>query len=285
MSKARDRELSQDVERELAALADGSFPKERRDAALARLHGSPQLREELEAQRHALQLLAAAEVTAPAALHERIGTMAAAATQTPSSSGLAGAWRRRMRSRLRLPRLGVAFVAATGLAGVVGIALTLSGTGREISRPGSRPLSAAAATTLALGPATLPPPGERAGNREELAAAVGGVSFPYWEERFGWRSSGARTDTLGGRVVTTVFYSNAAGQRIGYAIVGGPAPAAGGGSVVRRWGVSYRLGSRDGANTIVWHRDGHLCVMAARGVSPRTLLSLASWGSDGRRTA
>jgi hypothetical protein len=139
------------------------------------------------------------------------------------------------------------------------------------------------AAALALGRATLPAPRESASNRSELTASVGGVAFPYWKERFGWRGSGARSDTLGGRAVTTVFYSNPSGQRIGYAIVAGAAPASGGGAggaLIRRWGVSYRLSSQDGANVIVWRRGGHLCVMAGRGVSPRTLLNLASWGSE-----
>jgi hypothetical protein len=85
-----------------------------------------------------------------------------------------------------------------------------------------------------------------------------------------------------------VFYSNASGQRIGYAIVAGPAPAtasANEGTILRRWGVAYRLSSHDGADVIVWRRGGHLCVMAGRGVSPRTLLALASWGSERARAA
>jgi hypothetical protein len=50
--------------------------------------------------------------------------------------------------------------------------------------------------------------------------------------------------------------------------------------VVRRWGVSYRVLSHDGATVVAWQRDGHLCVMAGRGVSARTLVSLAGWGSE-----
>lgn len=287
MSGAQDRELSQEAERELAALADGSLPDERRQRALARIQGSPRLQEELAAQQWAVQLLATADVTAPASLHERIGAMAAAATQAPETepSAAANAWRRRMRSSHRRPRLGIAFVGATVLAGAVGIALALSGAGHHTGQQSTPALSAAATVKLALRAATLPAPSESTSNREQLAAAVGGVSFPYWKERFGWRGSGARTDTLGGRTVTTVFYSNAAGQRIGYSIVAGPAPATGSGEVVRRWGVSYRLSSRDGANAIAWRRDGRLCVMAGRGVSPRTLLHLASSGSKGSRAA
>ena len=170
-------------------------------------------------------------------------------------------------------RLAVAGAAALAAVGAV-LAVALPG------GEGGSALTPNAAAALALSPATLPAPRESASNRSELTASVGGVAFPYWKERFGWRGSGARGDRLGGRAVTTVFYSNPSGQRVGYAIVAGPAPASGGGTVVERWGVSYRLSARDGANVIVWRRGGHLCVMAGRGVSPRTLLALASWGSE-----
>lgn len=282
MSEERDIELSPEVERELAALADGTLAGEGRRQALARAEGSPRLRAELAAQRQAVQLLAAADPPAPQALHERIGAMAATPAAAPAPSPTASAWRRRMRSRHATPRLGIAFAAATLLAGMVGIVLALSGTGHRVSQQGAPALTASAAAALTLEPATLPAPGESTRNREQLAVAVGGVAFPYWRERFGWRDSGARTDTLDGRTVTTVFYSNADGKRIGYAIVAGRAPAPGSGSVVRRWGTPYRLSSRDGANVIVWHREGRLCVMSGRGVSARTLLDLASWGERPR---
>ena len=66
--------------------------------------------------------------------------------------------------------------------------------------------------------------------------AVGGVTFPSWERAFGWRATGARTDTVGGREVTTVFYANSRGQRIGYAIAAGPRP----GGQRRRGGMARR---------------------------------------------
>lgn len=208
----------------------------------------------------------AATVKAPESLHRRVQAMVADAQRSTPA-------RRRMGWAMPARRLAVAGATALAAAGAV-LAVTLPGGG------GSGALTPNAAAALALSPATLPAPSESPSNRRELTASVGGVAFPYWEERFGWRGSGARSDTLGGRAVTTVFYSNPSGQRIGYAIVAGPAPASGGGTVVERWGVSYRLSSQDGANAIVWRRGGHLCVMAGRGVSPRTLLSLASWGSE-----
>jgi hypothetical protein len=222
----------------------------------------------------------AATVKAPQSLHERIATMAAAeatgAAVDAHRSTLAASLRRRFTPARRRPsRLGLAFAGVTALALVAAIAIAAIHPGA-----GSTSLDVRSAAALALGPATLPAPSESASNRSELTASVGGVAFPYWKERFGWRGSGARSDTLGGRTITTIFYSNAGGQRVGYAIVAGPAPPSGGGTIVRRWGVSYRLSSQGDANVIVWRRGGHLCVMAGRGVSARTLLSLASWGSE-----
>jgi hypothetical protein len=49
--------------------------------------------------------------------------------------------------------------------------------------------------------------------------------------------------------------------------------------------VSYRVLAHDGATVVTWRRDGHLCVVAGRGVSARTLIGLASWDSAKPRTA
>jgi hypothetical protein len=210
----------------------------------------------------------AATVKAPESLHLRVQDMVDEAQSRAPARRRIG-WTM-LTGRFSIAAAGAALTAAVAIA----LAVTLPGGGN------SSALTPRAAATLALAPATSPAPSESASNRSELTASVGGVAFPYWKERFGWRDSGARSDTLGGRAVTTVFYSNAGGRRVGYAIVAGPAPPSGGGTIVRRWGVSYRLSSQDHANVIVWRRGGHLCVMAGRGVSARTLLSLASWGSE-----
>jgi hypothetical protein len=105
------------------------------------------------------------------------------------------------------------------------------------------------------------------------------VAFPYWEHSFGWRSVGARSDQIGTRAVTTVFYLDAQGRRIGYSIVSGtPPPSASGGKVYKSDGTSYRLVTLNGAKAVVWLRDGRLCVVSGRGVPGATLLRLASWG-------
>jgi hypothetical protein len=143
--------------------------------------------------------------------------------------------------------------------------------------------SQAAASTLRA--ATLPAPPESPADHAQLAVAVDGVPFPCWEDRFGWRSTGSRTDRVDGRSITTVFYGDSSGRRIGYAILAGtPAPRVGGGVIAWRGGVSYRLLNENGAAVVTWLRDGHLCVVSGRGVSSATLLGLASW-SDHDATA
>jgi hypothetical protein len=112
--------------------------------------------------------------------------------------------------------------------------------------------------------------------------AVNGVAFPYWEDRFGWRAVGTRTDRIGGRTVTTVFYGNHRGQTIGYAIASGAnPPRISEGMAVRRGGVRYWVTSVNDVPVVTWLRDGHLCVVSGRGVSGATLLRLASWTDHG----
>jgi hypothetical protein len=147
-----------------------------------------------------------------------------------------------------------------------------------LSGGGSPTLSMGQAAAPTLRAATLPAPPESSAHREQLAAAVDGVKFPYWEDRFGWRSTGARTDRVDGHAVTTVFYADSSGRRIGYAILAGtPAPRSGGGTIAWRDGMPYRLLTEHGAAAVTWVRDGHLCVVSGRGVSSATLLRLASW--------
>lgn len=273
-------ELPGDIEIELAALADGSLTGKRREDALGRVRDSRELQDELGEQRRVVELTAAvnAKVDAPESLHRRVEALL-----TPGEHEIprARSPRSRLRSGSRLsgllgPRTALAAVAALAAIAVVA-AIGLLG-GRDHS--GASSLSAKTAATLALSAATGPAPVENERNRSQLKVAVDGVSFPYWKERFGWRSSGTRTDAVGGHTVTTVFYANSDGRRVGYAIASGHAPRTEGGTVVRRWGVSYRLFAQDGATIVTWRRDGHLCVMAGRGVSARTLVSLASWGSE-----
>jgi hypothetical protein len=277
-------DLSRDMERELAALADGSLAPGRRERALARASGSRELQDALAEQRRAVELMAGVEVEAPASLHKRVESVLEGARREHSSAtrhigflvpriGISVP-----RIGLATPRIGIsAAIVAALAAGAIAIGL-IGGA----AHPASSGLNVQQAAALTLSPATMGAPAESTTNHAQLAASVGGVPFPYWEERFGWRGSGARSDRLAGRFVTTVFYTNARGRRIGYAIVSGRAPATHGGRLVRRWGVSYRLLTHEGVTVVVWQRAGHLCVVSGRNVNARTLLSLASWGSEPR---
>ena len=209
------------------------------------------------------------DVRAPEELHRRIDALVEQSAATPRRS-FAG---RSMGLAPRRWRLGGALAAVAAAA----LLLVLGLTGK-----GASPLTVRQASALTLAAATMAAPGENSQRPTQLDAAVDGVSFPYWGYRFGWRASGARSDRIGGRAVRTVFYSDARGQRIGYAIVAGtPAPELSDGVVSVRGGVSYRFLAQDGSNAVVWLRDGHLCVLAGRGVANAALLALASWGGRG----
>jgi hypothetical protein len=289
--------LPKDIEIELAALADGTLTGAAREQALARVKDSPDLRAALAEQRRVVELTAAVDLRAPQSLHRRVEAMLA--QHAPGAREARGAEhpqrtrRASLRARAKTPSFGFArtwhigFTWRIGFAAVAAVALlaaavAITATG---GHSGSRGLSVQQTAALTLSPATGPAPAENEQHRSQLTVAVGGVAFPYWEERFGWRSSGTRKDELDGRTVTTVFYTDGQGRRVGYAIASGQAPQTSGGTVVRHWGVSYRLLSQDGATVVTWQRGGHLCVVAGRGMSASTLLGLASWGSERPRAA
>jgi hypothetical protein len=206
-----------------------------------------------------VELVRSIDTPAPDSLHREVQALVSARRSRPFRAGP--------------PAFARGLLAATALAAVTAavLAIALSGGG------GNAPISLREASAPTLRAATASAPSESVGNRGQLAAAVDGVSFPYWEERFGWRSTGARSDRVAGHAMTTVFYADARGRRIGYAIVAGTPPRIGGGVVAWRGKVPYRLSFENGAPVVTWLRDGHLCVVSGRGVSGATLLRLASW--------
>lgn len=213
------------------------------------------------------------DIRAPDSLHQRVEALVA--DRSPRANRSPRGARRRggdsaPRSFGRAPRLAAARAIAAAIAAVA-IAVGLSGGG------GSTP-TLGQASALTLRQATAPAPQESAHNHAELAASVDGVSFPYWGGHLGWRTTGARTDHIAGRTITTIFYANRRGQRVGYAIVSGAAPKrAHGDAVARRDGNRYWMSSQNGVKVVTWLRGGHLCVVSGRGVSSATLLRLASW--------
>jgi hypothetical protein len=222
-----------------------------------------------------VDLIRSIDVRAPESLHREVESLIAA------RSPRAGRGARGARERSAAPSFGVARsrlgprLAAGGAIAAAVIALALAA---GLSGGGSQTLSVHDASALAQRPATAPAPAESRGDRRELAANVEGVSFPYWGDRFRWRTTGSRSDHIDGRTVTTIFYANGRGRRIGYSIVAGSAPSQpSGGVVTRRDGTPYRLLTQNGAPVISWVRGGHLCVVSGHGVDGATLLRLASW--------
>jgi hypothetical protein len=216
-----------------------------------------------------VELVRSADVRAPDSLHRSVQALVAARSPGARSAArgqFSGAFRPSL-----LPRAAI----ATALAAVLAVALVLG-----LSGGGAPGLSVRQASALTLRAATVPAPHESPSNRAQLAASVDGVSFPYWQDHFGWRSTGARSDRISGRSVTTVFYADSAGRRVGYAIVAGVQAHPPSGAVMRLHGTAYRVLVENGAGVVTWLRAGHLCVVSGRGVDSATLLQLASWGDS-----
>jgi anti-sigma factor RsiW len=257
--------------RDLAALADGSLPEERRAEVEARVAASPVLSDELARQRRALHAIrvAGSEVRAPASLRARLEELQGArksgrpASRKPRSAGRP--W----------SRIG-AIAAAGAAAAAVAVGLIVLGGGEP---------TVDEAAQLASQPPTASAPATQSGQPTLLAASFEGLAYPNWEQEFGWRAVGERSDELDGRATHTVVYENREGRRIAYTIVSGDAldpPAEGEESVVD--GVELAAFEADGAEAVTWLRDGHSCVLAGKGVERSTLLELAAWKGEGAVT-
>jgi hypothetical protein len=221
-----------------------------------------------------VEFVRAIDVPAPPSLHREVESLIAGRSQLARRGRVSASGSRGARSLGPARRLAAAGALAAVAAAAVAIASSSGG--------GASALNLREASSLTLRPATASAPSESMSNRAQLRASVDGVSFPYWGERFGWRSTGARTDRVGGRAVTTVFYADTSGHRIGYAIVAGtPAPRSAGGVVAWREKTPYRLLTENGTAVVTWLRNGHLCVVSGRGVNRATLLRLASWTDGG----
>jgi hypothetical protein len=216
----------------------------------------PLTEEELARAREGQALIAAAmsDVHAPQSLREAIERE----RERASARARAPFWRRH---RLGLASAGV---AATVLA-IVAIVLQ---TGGERTEPTLASVSAAARLD-----ATEPAPRTIGGTPPQLDTRVGNLVFPDWEAKFGWQAVGRREDTLAGRPVTTVFYRNAEGARLGYAVVSGDVlDADPPGREVTFKGKTYHVASAGARTVVTWNQQGHTCVIAAPSEVPRTRL-------------
>jgi hypothetical protein len=256
----RSRRRKQPDEREpieLAALADGSLAGERRDALKAEVQGSEELAALLAEQERAVFLLhgAAADVEAPAGLRRRVD-----------------AERHRRRTRTVRPLTLAGAAATVAAAALVLLLLLPAGAGGP---------TVAEAATLAQRPATGPAPPARADEPKLLSRDVEGVAFPSWTEKFGWRATGERADTLEGRRTATVFYRKES-REIAYTIVGGNAlDVPDDAQTVRREGTNLRVFRQGGRLVVTWLRLGRTCVLSAAGVDQDVLVKLAAWKGKG----
>src|SRR5690348_8289821 len=115
MKRRRNDEAGANELVELAALADGSIPDERRDELEAQTEASPELAARLREQQRALALLqsAAEQVETPSGLRARIDAQRRPRRSQPRRMALAG------------------IVAAATVAAVVGVAVLASGTSNQ----------------------------------------------------------------------------------------------------------------------------------------------------------
>jgi hypothetical protein len=218
----------------------------------------PAVERELAERGRALIAAAVAETSAPLALRERIERD-----------------RERARPAARRRWFGVAgSIAAVGAAVLAAIVIEVGGT--------QAPGVLATVQLAGKGPA-LPAPKHDPANPALLQAKSDGLPFPNWYDKFQWRASGARTDTIGDRDAKTVYYDSPLGARLAYTILGGKAIAPPDGArTIRRHGTEFHVMNRGGRRIVVWERAGHTCVMSAPVSVPQSrLIDLAGWDAGG----
>jgi hypothetical protein len=166
--------------------------------------------------------------------------------------------------------LAGAFVAVAAALTVALVAILPAGAGGPS-------LSEAAVFTLQR-PMAPPPVHQFDG---ALNLTVDGVPYPYWEDSLGWNATGKRVDKVGGRVATTVFYSNGSKQ-VGYTILSGkPLKVPSGADMTVRNGVRIKSLGLGGNTVVTWQRNGHSCILSGRGVTRDELVKLAGWRDQG----
>jgi hypothetical protein len=258
MSESPERPPTEKELREIAALADGSLPAERRAALEERIAASPRLQALLADQQCAVAAIRAHEEPAPPALR----TAVADAIE-----------RGRRGSRTRRFRLAAGAVVVAAAA-VLAVLFALPG-----SESGAPQIADAA--KLSTFPPQRPAPGAYPRHPGLLDLEVEEVPYPDWHERFGWRAVGSRADKIDGRNAVTLFYARG-GSRIGYTILAGT-PVRTPEDARRTVRSSTVLASFtvNGRTVVTWQRKHHTCVLSGAGVSRAELLKLGAWKSGG----
>jgi hypothetical protein len=140
----------------------------------------------------------------------------------------------------------------------------------------------AQAAVLATRPAVAPAPPQQKRTPVLAGISTAGLPFPYWADRFGFRTVGVRHDRFHGRPATTVFYRSGS-QRVAYTIVGGAPLSVGAYTHRTSWdGTPVWTLSAHGMHVATWLRRGHSCVLSGRNVPASLLVRLASWRGDGK---
>jgi hypothetical protein len=242
------------TERDLARLADGTLEPGRRGLVQRSVAASGELQLLLGEQRRAVNAVRA---------------------HTGERAPLALRLRRRALDPARgRPGSTLFALGLTGALGALVWSLVAVGGGQAA-------LTVASTAAIAVRPAivAVPEPPDDSATLPHVNG--GGLPFPYWEDRFGWKAAGVRTDVLGGRALTTVFYRSD-GRQIAYTIVPGTrlhaAPDA---DTVTRGGVVMHASTDSGRLILTWLRLGHTCVLSGTNVPLGTLLELAAWQSRG----
>jgi anti-sigma factor RsiW len=242
---------------ELCALADGTLPEERRAEVEARLASSPELRQLVDRQLHALRATRMLE-------DEPVPDSLRAAVESERQGRASGG---RARGRRFVPRAALA--GAVVVAAAVAAAIVLTG------GPGAPTVAEAA--EVALQSPTGPAPSEDGPGR--LSLDVDGVAFPDFLHAYGWKAVGVRRDEIDGREATTVVYEKD-GRRIGYVIVSGDGLARpDAAQSTTDDGVLYQTFRVDDRLVVTWRRLGHTCILI--GPAPaEELLALAGWDAS-----
>jgi anti-sigma factor RsiW len=249
--------LSDEQLADLARLADGTLPADRRAEVEAQVAASPELARVLQSQAVTLEALrrTAAQTGAPARLRAEIE-------------------RRRAPRARRRPVVRLRGALAAGVAVVLALVLVLPGVL-------SGALTVTDAAAFAEKPPTAPAPGGVPGTPQLLRAQVDEVPFPNYAKKFGWKPVGVRHDHGDGHDATTVYYRKG-NRTIAYSIVSdGALDPPSDARSTKRGGVYYRTLRADGRTVVTWERDGHTCVLSARTATPAELVALANWRGKG----
>jgi hypothetical protein len=234
------------TDHELAAMADGTLSAERRREIENQLSSSAQIRESIHRQRASIELTREAEVPASDYLHARVSEM------------VSGAQPKRKRRGALLGGFAAAAAAAVIVLAVVAL-------------PGSDDPSVNQVVASAAQGPNAGAPAQDPANPGKLAASVGNVRFPSWEDEHGLIATGTRTANVAGRKVKTVFYAGEDGETLKYSVVDGP-PIDSGTAASGYYDIT---GTGD-TRRIVWRAGGHTCIIEAQGVPADQLELLAS---------